>query len=39
MGDSYKHNAEGISSVVSSLQVLINDYKEKVNRKSKVFAF
>lgn len=30
MGDSYKHNAEGISSVVSSLQVLINDYKERI---------
>lgn len=30
MGDSYKYNGEGISSVISSLQVLVNDYKERI---------
>jgi hypothetical protein len=30
MGDSYKHNVEGISSIISSLQVLINDYKDSI---------
>ena len=30
MGDSYTYYVEGISSVISSLQVLINDYKERI---------
>ena len=30
MGDRYKHDAEGVSSVVSSLQTLIDDYKDRI---------
>ena len=30
MGDRYKHDAEGVSSVVSSLQTLIGDYKDRI---------
>ena len=30
MGDRYKHDAEGISSVVSTLQNLISDYKDRI---------
>lgn len=30
MGDRYKHDAEGISSVVTSLQTLIGDYKDRI---------
>lgn len=30
MGDRYKHDAEGISSVISSLKVLIDDYKDRI---------
>jgi hypothetical protein len=30
MGDRYKHDAEGVSSVVSSLQNLIGDYKDRI---------
>ncbi len=30
MGDRYKHDAEGISSVISSLKTLIDDYKDRI---------
>lgn len=30
MGDRYKHDAEGISNVVTSLQSLIGDYKDRI---------
>ena len=30
MGDRYKHDAEGISSVISSLKILIDDYKDRI---------
>lgn len=30
MGDTYKHDAEGVASIVSSLKNTINDYKDKV---------
>ena len=30
MGDRYKHDAEGVSSVFSSLQTLIGDYKDRI---------
>ena len=30
MGDRYKHDAEGVSTVVSSLQTLIDDYKDRI---------
>ena len=30
MGDRYKHDAEGVSSVVSSLQNVIGDYKDRI---------
>lgn len=30
MGDRYKHDADGISSVVTSLQTLIGDYKDRI---------
>lgn len=30
MGDRYKHDAEGISNVVTSLQTLIGDYKDRI---------
>ena len=30
MGDRYKHDAEGISNVVISLQSLIGDYKDRI---------
>jgi len=30
MEDRYKHDADGISSIVSSLKTLIDDYKDRV---------
>lgn len=30
MGDRYKHDAEGISNVVTLLQSLIGDYKDRI---------
>jgi hypothetical protein len=30
MGDRYKHDAEGISSIISSLKILIDDYKDRI---------
>ena len=30
MGDRYKHDADGVSTVVSSLQTLIDEYKERI---------
>ena len=30
MGDKYKHDADGVSTVVSSLQKLLDDYKDRI---------
>ena len=30
MGDKYKHDADGISSIISSLKTLIDDYKDRI---------
>ena len=30
MGDRYKHDADGVSIVVSSLQNLLGDYKDRI---------
>lgn len=30
MGDRYKHDADGVSNVISSLKILIDDYKDRI---------